>query len=354
MSIEGRGWAPVPLDFKTGDAERDRQRSRHLPFKRAVGHAYNIRCDRSDPLPQAPRVDQGEGEDSGAAGVLLFANHFFQETALLDQPSLPSWSHERGDVGGGGEVELVVRWLIAQGGAGDGLLILSDAESGHVLGRAQLPTQPLSIEGLLRTSLPPPGNHTLLLQLLSSSDEVLASRSIQVLVRPDHPLYLRCVCVCVVCVWCVCVCVCVRVCNIYIYDIYVIYTYNIHVYLYNVYIYNINVYLYILYTINVYLYIYIIYIYIVYYARARTHTHTHRSSTSGCWRKRHTHVTRTNRVGLDCPFDPRTYSMWPRQPTLCEYMSLECRQANHFFGVPGYTVHTHTHFFRVSNTLATH
>ena len=157
-----------------------------------------------------------------------------------------------------------------------------------------------------------------------------------------------------VCVWCVCVCVCVRVCNIYIYDIYVIYTYNIHVYLYNVYIYNINVYLYILYTINVYLYIYIIYIYIVYYARARTHTHTHRSSTSGCWRKRHTHVTRTNRVGLDCPFDPRTYSMWPRQPTLCEYMSLECRQANHFFGVPGYTVHTHTHFFRVSNTLATH
>jgi len=25
-------------------------------------------------------------------------------------------------------------------------------------------------------------------------------------------------------------------------------------------------------------------------------------------------------------------------PTLCEYLSLECRQANHFFGVPGYTV----------------
>ena len=27
----------------TGDAERDRQRRHHLPFKHAVSHAYNIR-----------------------------------------------------------------------------------------------------------------------------------------------------------------------------------------------------------------------------------------------------------------------------------------------------------------------
>ena len=52
--------------------------------------------------------------------------------------------------------------------------------------------------------------------------------------------------------------------------------------------------------------------------------------------KRHTHVTRTNAFGNDCPFDPRTYATWPRMPTLCEYLSLECRQVNHFFGVPGH------------------
>jgi len=29
------------------------------------------------------------------------------------------------------------------------------------------------------------------------------------------------------------------------------------------------------------------------------------SGGSSCWWKRHTHVTRTNSFGLDCPFDPR-------------------------------------------------
>jgi len=57
-----------------------------------------------------------------------------------------------------------------------------------------------------------------------------------------------------------------------------------------------------------------------------------------CWRKRHTSVTRENRNHVDCPFNPTQYDSWPRMPTLCEYTSLECRQANHFFGVPGYTI----------------
>jgi len=52
-----------------------------------------------------------------------------------------------------------------------------------------------------------------------------------------------------------------------------------------------------------------------------------------CWRKRHTAVTRENRNHVDCPFSPAQYDSWPRMPTLCEYTSLECRQANHFFGV---------------------
>ena len=78
----------------------------------------------------------------GYGGLLLFANHFFRPTASPDQARLPPWVPQGAEWGGGGEVELVVRWYMPEGSPHDAVLLLSDAADGRVLG---IPTHPSAL-----------------------------------------------------------------------------------------------------------------------------------------------------------------------------------------------------------------